>query len=177
MKLLPLLLTSTLLTLTACASQNVTYYRLPDSDFRLPLTQQQPVQIKVVLADSINQGNLLYQESPNTLHFAQQHQWADDLNHEIASTLANQLNQPGSRYNYLLNPTANTKTLTVHIETFQGSYDGHIHINGYSQWQGIDHQNRNFHIRIAQHGGGYNNMVSALSQGLKELAQQIQPRN
>ncbi|MDF7675727.1 ABC-type transport auxiliary lipoprotein family protein [Neisseriaceae bacterium ESL0693] len=176
MKLLPLLLISTLLMLSACASQSTTYYRLPDSDYRLPAAaRQQAVQIKVVLADSINQGNLLYQESPNTLHFAQQHQWADDLSHEIASVLANHLNQTNGYYSYSLQPNPTSKTLTVHIETFQGSYDGHIHINGYSEWQGMSGQNRNFHIRIAQKGNGYNNMVNALSQGLNTLASEIQP--
>ena len=174
MKSLPLLLISAAFALNACTNNPITYYRLPNSTFQLPAAASDSVAIKVVLADSLNQGNLLYQPSPNTIHFAQQHLWADDLDNEIANTLANNLNQLNNEYSF--NPSLKTnKALIIHINNFQGSYDGHVHISGYTEWQGIPRQNRNFNIHTVQQGNGYSNMVNALAYGLKQIAQQIAP--
>lgn len=174
MKLLPVVLLSGLLTLSACASQPVTYYRLPDSSFQLPPQQHQLVQLQVMLADSLNQGSLIYQSGANTLYPATQHQWADDLSHEISATLANDLNRISTAYGYTILPDSK-RQLTIHIDTFQGSYDGYIRISGYTEWQNQPELNRNFNVRVAQQGDGYNNMVNALAQGLQQVAQQIAP--
>jgi uncharacterized protein len=174
--LLPIVCAATL-ALSACAGNSITYYQLPGSNYQLPATSQKtPVQLKVILAERLNQGNLVYQDSPTTLHFAQQHLWADDLGNEISLALANELNKQSTRY--LFTPENKTKaTLTVYIQSFQGSYDGYIYINGYSSWQGINETGQNFNVRIAQQGNGYSNMVKALAQGLTSVAQSIAPYN
>ena len=178
MKILLPLVCAVSLTLGACAGNPVTYYQLPGSNYQLPAGSQRiPVQLKVVLAERLNQGNLVYQDSPTTLHFAQQHLWADDLSGEISQTLANELNKQSIRY--LFTPENKTKTtLTVYIQSFQGSYDGYIYISGYSSWQGINNeQGQNFNVRLPQQGNGYNNMVNALAQGLSNVAKSIAPYN
>lgn len=175
MKIILSLVCTAALTLTACAGTPVTYYQLPGSNYQLPTTSQRiPVQIKVVLAERLNQGNLVYQDSPTTLQFAQTHLWADDLSNEIKLVLANELNKKSERYWFT--PENKTKaTLTVYIQSFQGSYDGYININGYSSWQGTTENNKNFNIHIPQQGNGYSNMVNALAQGLSNVAQTIAP--
>ncbi|PIT48874.1 PqiC family protein [Snodgrassella alvi] len=174
--LLPIVCAATL-ALSACAGNSITYYQLPGSNYQLPATSQKtPVQLKVILAERLNQGNLIYQDSPTTLHFAQQHLWADDLGNEISLALANELNRQSTRY--LFTPENKAKaTLTVYIQSFQGSYDGYIYINGYSSWQGTNETGQNFNVRIAQQGNGYSNMVKALAQGLTSVAQSIAPYN
>lgn len=167
---------TTTLVLSACASTPTAYYQLPHSNYQLPASYHRtPVQLKVVLADSLNQGNLVYQDSPTTLHFAQNHQWADNLDQEISQILANELNK--NSFQYLFYPQTNNKNvLTVYISSFQGSFDGHIYIKGYSHWQGKLENGQNFDIRLPQQGNGYSNMVKALAQGLKEVAVSIMPR-
>lgn len=176
MKILLVLITMfTVLALSACTSTPVTYYQLPDSSYQLPANYQRiPVQLKVELTDSLNQGNLVYQDSPTTIHFAQNHLWADDLQQQIIERLANKLNK--NSYYYRFMPQTNNKnTLTVHISSFQGSFDGFIHIKGYSQWHGVQEKEQNFDIRLPQQGNGYSNMVKALAQGLDEVAASIAP--
>lgn len=175
--LLPLVCAATL-ALSACASNSVTYYQLPGSNYQLPATSQRtPVQLKVVLAERLNQGNLVYQDSPTTLHFAQQHLWADDLGNEISLALANELNKQSAHYLFTPESKPKAATLTVYIQSFQGSYDGYIYINGYSSWLGTNETGQNFNVRIAQQGNGYSNMVKALAQGLASVAQSIAPYN
>lgn len=175
MKILLSLICACTLTLAGCAGTPVTYYQLPNSHYQLPSGYYRtPVYIKVVLTDSLNQGNLVYQDSPTTLHFAQNHLWADDLDQEITQILANELNKYSQHFSFM--PQSNSKhTLTVYISAFQGSYDGHIHIKGYSMWDGSKEKGQNFNIRLSQQGNGYSNMVKALAKGLEQVAITIAP--
>ncbi|MCO6504548.1 MAG: membrane integrity-associated transporter subunit PqiC [Snodgrassella sp.] len=176
MKNLLSLICITTLALVGCVGTPTTYYQLPNSNYQMPSSYYRiPVQLKVVLADSLSQGNLVYQDSITTLHFAQNHLWADDLQQEITQALANEMNKISHHYAFMPH-TDNKNTLTVYISAFQGSFDGHILIKGYSQWHGRPEKGQNFDIQLPQQGNGYNNMVKALAQGLKEVAASITSR-
>lgn len=96
---LALLAAATLL--AACASTAPQYYRLPQSDYRLPSTPPNAV-LQVVLNDSLSNNGLVYQSTPTQLHFARQHQWGEALAPAMAKSLANSLNQQPGRYRYTL---------------------------------------------------------------------------
>ena len=71
-------LLATTMLLAACASSSTQYYRLPQSDYRLPPTPPNAV-LQVVLNDSLSNNGLVYQSTPTQLHFARQHQWGEAL--------------------------------------------------------------------------------------------------
>lgn len=165
-----------ILVLSACAAQPTAYYRLPDSHFQLPQNNRPAVQIKVKLAESLDQGNLLYQTSPTMLHFAQHHQWAEDLADDLANSLANKLNRNPGRYAYVVQAEGHTMpVLTVHVDAFQGRYDGQTQISGYTTWQGTGQHGRNFNAVTPQQGDGYEAMVHSLDRSLDAIVPQIAP--
>lgn len=179
---LPLIL-ATISLLAACASGTTQYYRLPDSSpASTAATERQTAFLQVRLKNSLNNGSLVYQTSPVQVHFARQHQWADDLSSSIATVLANRSSRNNNRYQYLAAGTAhaatrNLPTLTLEINHFEGSYHGHTRIAG--QFYLTDAsgslrlQPQHFEIDTPQHGDGYAAMVESLSVGLAELARQL----
>lgn len=170
---------TTALVLAACASTPATqYYRLPDAVYKLPQNQKPAVVLKVVLAEPLKSNSLLYQADAHTLHFAKQHLWAQPLDIALRNQLANELNQRGGNWRFVpAELKSSDSELTVHVESFQGRYDGTVQIEGYSVWRsnGKTLPGRNFSINRAQQGDGHAAMIEALSQGLTEVAAQIMP--
>ena len=165
-------LLATTMLLAACASSSTQYYRLPQSDYRLPPTPPNAV-LQVVLNDSLSNNGLVYQSTPTQLHFARQHQWGEALAPALAKSLANTLNQQPGRYRYTIQRSPGLPVLTVHVEAFQGQYNGHTRIAGYTSWSDAARRGRNFAVETPQHGDGYAAMVDSLNTGLQQVAVEI----
>lgn len=161
------------LLLSACAGNQPHYYRLPDSTFRLPEGRAANAVLQVRLNDSLDGNGLVYQSSSTQLHFARQHQWGEALAPAMAKSLANALNQQPGRYRYTIERSPGLPVLTVYIESFQGQYNGHTHIAGYTRWSDAARLGRNFSVETAQHGDGYAAMVDSLATGIKQVAVEI----
>lgn len=165
-----------LLLLSACAStspslNSTRHYQLPESAFRLPETPP-TIGVNIQLAEPLKSGSLLYQTSPHTLHFAQNHLWAAPLDQSLASALSNKLNraQPMS---FAPSGQLNTpNTLTIYLDRFQGRYTGETEISGYARWP--NGKQTAFHVITPQIGDGYAAMTESLNQGLDEVVKQIQ---
>lgn len=158
--------------LAACSSVNTAYFTLPDSQFELPAGQGNEVALQVILAEPLATGGLVYQTDPLHLNFAKQNLWAAPLDQSIAANLANKLNRQSKRYRFI--PAGRSQastTLKIYIENFNGTYQGHTLIQGYSQWP--DGSGRNFRIETPQQGDGYPAMVQSLDQGLTQAAERL----
>ena len=158
--------------LAACSSVNTAYFTLPDSQFELPAGQGDEVALQVILAEPLATGGLVYQTDPLHLNFAKQNLWAAPLDQSIAANLANKLNRQNNRYRFI--PAGRSQastTLKIYIENFNGTYQGHTLIQGYSQWP--DGSGRNFRIETPQQGDGYPAMVQSLDQGLTQAAERL----
>ena len=158
--------------LAACSSVNTAYFTLPDSQFELPAGQGDEVALQVILAEPLATGGLVYQTDPLHLNFAKQNLWAAPLDQSIAANLANKLNRQSKRYRFI--PAGRSQastTLKIYIENFNGTYQGHTLIQGYSQWP--DGSGRNFRIETPQQGDGYPAMVQSLDQGLTQAAERL----
>lgn len=165
--------------LAACASTPATqYHRLPDAAYRLPQNNKPAVVLKVVLAEPIQGTALLYQTDAHTLHFAKQHLWAQPLDTAMRNQLANELNRRSSNWRFVPPELkASDAELTVYVENFNGRYDGHTQIDGYTVWRsnGKTMAGRNFSTTTPQQGDGYEAMVDSLSAGLQQVAAEILP--
>lgn len=165
-----------LLLLAACSSSPATrYFLLPDAVYQAPSQNNSPVQsLRVVLAEPLAQSGLLYQSSPVEAIFARQNLWAVPLEHSLAAAFSNHLNrQIGSRY-VPHSQNANAPiALTIHIQSFQGSYLGHTTVAGYARHR--DGRIQPFHIETPQQGDGYPAMVESLGEGVRRAAQRINP--
>lgn len=159
--------------LTACSSGvSTAYFSLPNSQFELPEGQGNEVALQVILAEPLANGGLVYQTDPLHLNFAKQNLWAAPLDQSIAANLANKLNRQGSRYRFIpAHRSQAATTLKVYIENFNGTYQGHTLIQGYSQWP--NGSGRNFRIETPQQGDGYPAMVQSLDQGLSQAAERL----
>ena len=158
--------------LAACSSVNTAYFTLPDSQFELPAGQGNEVALQGILAEPLATGGLVYQTDPLHLNFAKQNLWAAPLDQSIAANLANKLNRQSKRYRFI--PAGRSQastTLKIYIENFNGTYQGHTLIQGYSQWP--DGSGRNFRIETPQQGDGYPAMVQSLDQGLTQAAERL----
>lgn len=158
--------------LAGCASTSTQYYRLPDSQYSLP-AQAATTVLNVKLTDSLYNLGLVYQSSATEIHFARNHMWGEDLADGIAKSLANELNRQPNGARYTVHRSTSLPVMTVHIEAFQGQYNGHTRISGYTTWSDGAHQGRNFQVETAQAGDGYAAMVQSLATGLKHVAHHI----
>lgn len=161
--------------LAACGTAAGQYYRLPDSGFRLVQDQRPAVLLKVAMPDNLNGESLVYQTSATQVHFTREHQWGEEPALAVAKSLANVLNDSAGRYRYVVVAEgARLPVLTVYIERFQGQYNGHTRISGYSQWSD-GAPGRAFDIETPQQGDGYDAMVASLAVGLRRVAAAVTP--
>lgn len=161
--------------LAGCAATPPQYYRLPDIGSSKAINHSRPpAYLQVRLSDSLSSGSLVYQVSPTQVHFARQHQWADDLAPAIAGQLANALNQRDGQYHYVNHRSTDghMPVLTVYLDHFEGSHTGHTRIAGYSQWSDQPYPTI-FDIRTPQQGDGHDAMVHTLAEGLQQLATEL----
>lgn len=160
------------LLLAACAAAPVQYYRLPDSSFLLPEGNGEETALRVVLAEPLDKGGLVYQSSELQLNFARSNLWAAPLDSALSARLANELNRTQNRYRFVPAERSSAgRTLTVYIDAFYGSYRGSTLVQGYSLWP--DGSGRNFRVETPQQGDGYSAMLQSLSQGLGQAARDI----
>ena len=157
--------------LSACASSPTTqYFTLPHSHFVLPTHAGEEIAVRVVLTEPLKQNGLLYQTDALHLNFARHHLWAAPLDQLLAARFANELNRQSTRYRFVpVQSSSSNTTLAIHIEAFQGSYQGRTLIQGYSRW--ANGKGRNFQIETPQYGDGYAAMVESLSEGIQQAAQ------
>lgn len=160
------------LTLAACAGvQSTQYFVLPDSRYVRPARQGAETAVRVNLAAALRQNGLLYQTGPYRVHFAQNHVWASPLDGMIAAHLSNLFNRRHPEGIYAPAAHGGGRTLTVNIESFQGSHTGKAAVGGYAVLP--DGGTRPFYAETPQQGDGYDAMVRALTQSLDKAARQI----
>ncbi|MDO5058745.1 MAG: ABC-type transport auxiliary lipoprotein family protein, partial [Neisseria sp.] len=155
-----LALAATLLAAACTTPQSTQYFVLPDSYFSAPAHNGKEIAVKVVLAEPLQHGGLVYQTDEHHLNFAKNHLWAAPLEQAAAARFANELNRNSTRYRFV--PAARShaaQTLTVYLEAFHGSYQGKTLVQGYGRWP--DGRNRNFRIETAQQGDGYTAMLES----------------
>ncbi len=159
--------------LAGCAAAPATqYFQLPDSRFQLPAGRGNEVAVRVILAEPLKQGGLVYQTDANRLNFARQHLWAEPLENALSARFANELNRLNPRQRYLpANRSQAASGLDIYIEAFNGSYQGYTVVQGYSRW--ADGSGRNFLQHTPQQGDGYEAMLQSLSEGVSAAAQTI----
>lgn len=161
-----------LLSAACSAPQSVQYLNLPDSAYRLPEHPGRETALKVVLAEPLQHGGLVYQTDEHSLHLARNHLWAAPLEQALEARLANELNRLRTPYRFVpAKRSTAAQTMTVYLEAFNGSYRGYTAVQGYSRWP--DGTGRNFRIETPQHGDGYAAMLQSLSQGLSAASEQI----
>lgn len=162
--------------LSACAAPAVHYYQLPDSVFRQP-NSTDTITLSVLPSDVVKSDALVYQTSPQTVHFANRHLWAQRVDEAAANVLANALNDlsPSRRYAPQTDRAA-CPCVRVTLQRFQGSYDGTVRVAGFAQFYDANGKlthSRNFSVERPQQGDGYAAMVVALNAALKDAAAQI----
>lgn len=120
---------------------------------------------------------LIYQTSPQTVHFARQHVWAESLEQAAANVMANALNHASSEQIYVPDTfQAACPCVRVVLQRFHGSFDGTVRVEGFAQKtdkNGTITDTRSFAVSKAQQGDGYAAMVAALNEALKDAARQI----
>lgn len=161
------------LLLSACGTaQSTQYFILPDSQYIRPARQAEETAVRVNLAEPLKQNGLVYQADPYRIHFAQNHVWASPLDTMLAARLSNLFNRHRSDDIYIpASRGSRPNTLTVNIESFQGSYTGKTTVGGYAVLP--DGSTRPFHAETPQQGDGYDAMVRSLEQSLSRAAEQI----
>lgn len=160
--------------LAACGSTPATqYFTLPDSTYLPPAgSAERATAVRVLLAPPLEQGGLVYQTSPLQVNFARRNLWAVPLDQSLAAAFSNRLNRlSGGHFAPYGHHRDGSGVLTIRIEQFQGTFQGHTLVSGYARWP--DGRTRPFDIRTPQQGDGYPAMVESLSQGLGQAAEAI----
>lgn len=171
-----------ILFMTACAIPQATqYYTLPDSIFRLPenkvsLALNNSVQVWV---ENNKQNNaLVYQTTPETLHFAKNALWAEPLSQAASNAFSNAMNEHNKNVIYL--PKNNEKQhcpcIKIDLQSFQGSYTGEVQVAGVAYFydkNGQTNKIKPFAVKEIQQKDGYNAMTNALGMALKRAAREI----
>lgn len=171
--------TALALLLAACAAAPpAQYFVLPDSRYLPPAetagTQAAaPVGLRVLLAEPLARGSLVYQTDEVRLSFAKHHLWAEPLEHSLAAAFANRLNRLGSTRFVPAQLFSGSPSFRIHINEFQGSHHGHALVGGYLRHP--DGRMTPFRILTPQQGDGYAAMVRALAQGLDGAAAAVAP--
>lgn len=162
-----------LCTLTACSTSIPTqYFTLPDSQYTVPPQHTVEMPVRVILADPIGNGGLVYQTDVNRINFARNHLWAMPLDDALAASFSNKLNQLNPSYAFVPASRSNKNTpLKIYIESFQGSHLGQVNVHGYAVWP--NGESRNFNIDVPQKTDGYTAMVEALGNGISQAAKEI----
>ncbi len=161
-----LLIACTAAALTACSTPQATqYFTLPDSQYSLPEQRGQETAVRVILAEPLSNGGLVYQTDAHHLNFARNHLWAGALDNALAASFSNKLNRLHPQRQFVpANRSQSSQTLKIYVEAFQGSYQGQTLVRGYALWP--NGRGRNFNIATPQQGDGYTAMVESLDAGV-----------
>ncbi|MDN5937207.1 MAG: ABC-type transport auxiliary lipoprotein family protein [Salinisphaera sp.] len=128
---------------------------------------------RVTLAPYLAHRGIVYQTGPNRIAIADNNRWAAALEHQITVGLYDALER--GLANVTVRRAANgvaqadlELTLTVHLKTFQGRYDGNAVISG--AWRLFDEKGQlisrgEFSRETPLQEDGYPALVRALSQG------------
>ncbi|UOO81126.1 ABC-type transport auxiliary lipoprotein family protein [Uruburuella testudinis] len=160
--------------LAACSTPQTTqYFTLPDSQYSLPAQRGNETAVRVILAEPLANGGLVYQTDAYHVNFARNHLWAGALDNALAASFSNKLNRlnPHRRFMPANRSSADAPTLKIYMEAFQGSYQGQTQVRGYAVWP--NGQGRNFNIDTPQQGDGYTAMVESLDAGVNAAAAAI----
>ncbi|MCP1659435.1 PqiC family protein [Neisseria perflava] len=165
-------LTAALLLAACGTAQTTQYFVLPDSSYTQPDRQGEEIAVKVILADALDKGGLVYQTDAYHVNFARNHLWANPLDSALAGNLSNKLNRLSRQYVFVPSARSHSrKQLKIYVEAFNGSYQGKTVVSGYALWP--DGRSKPFHAETAQQGDGYTAMVESLADGLQQAAQDM----
>ncbi|GHG64931.1 hypothetical protein GCM10010919_11920 [Alishewanella longhuensis] len=178
MKLIPAILSSTLLLLVGCSSpaSEVRYYQLvaqtpPAIDTRV---QQPLVLAPIKVASYLNGSGLVLQQSAVEFSIARQHLWADALEQQLQRQLTEYLllalpKQPLAAFNAI-----GARTLQLEIDRFYASESGQAIVSGrYNISGAVLDSTVPFSYQVALANDGYPAMVQALSLGWQQLLQEL----
>ena len=160
--------------LAACSTPQATqYFTLPDSQYSLPAQRGNETAVRVILAEPLNNGGLVYQTDAYHVNFARNHLWAGALDNALAASFSNKLNRlnPARQFIPANRSSAGAPVLKIYVEAFQGSYQGETLVRGYAVWP--NGQGRNFNIATPQQNDGYTAMVESLNEGVSAAAAAI----
>lgn len=179
-----LLIISMFMTLAACASTSpeVQRYQLPSyplSDGAEQVKRPIIVLAPVELSELLYQPGIVMQLDDITLHPAQQHVWANDLQQQLTLGLQRRLQQRAETHLILVNNVSGQKgdkQLNIRLDAFQGHYEGYALTEG--QWQLRDKDgnlavNASIALQTVLNADGYAALVRALGNNLDQLADQI----
>lgn len=190
--LLPLILPLILL-LTACSHNNrgdrgrnsnnkVVFYQLP---MMTPVSTTGNSRIKtkqlqiapVILTELLNQQGIVYQIDPVRYVVASYNYWGSALDQQLQQQLISQLTQALPNYLVTSQPSlisSQVSKITVHVDQFNGRYDGSAVISGHWLWQTEKGtQQHPFQFALYQPTDGYDGLVLTLAKGWQQLAQSI----
>lgn len=175
-----------LLLCTACASiePQFRHYLLGDGAYAPPAPLQNAEAPNVALtqlaiAGFLDKSGIVYQVAPHEISIAARNLWAEPLPEQLSRVFYQAL--AGKAQQVSIYPDAQTAPvrsvrLAVTFTGFHGRYDGQALVAGV--WSLADAQNQPllrqpFQYEIALAGDGYDELVTALAQGLDAAAADI----
>ena len=186
-----LILWPLILLLTACSHHNrgerssnskIVYYQLPmttpvsTTDNSLIKTKQLQI-APIILTELLNQQGIVYQIDPVRYVVASYNYWGSALDQQLQQQLISQLTPVLPRYLVTSQPMLinnQVSKITVHVDQFNGRYDGSVVVSGNWLWQTEKGtQQHPFQFTLYQPSDGYNALVLTLAKGWQQLAQAI----
>lgn len=173
--------------LVGCASQQVAqnrYYIFPVNEpVRAVQSNAVKLLVRAELSEYLNNKGLVYRTSEIQVIQANHSLWAQSIKQQVTQRIINDLQTKQDSYwpiqaNSLVN-MAGSQQLVVSLQRFNGVYTGVAEIAG--KWLLLDQggnilRDQPFHIEVPLGQDGYDAMISALSQGMDQLAEQITER-
>lgn len=187
----PLIILIPLLLLAACSRHSDTPYRNSNSKiayYQLPVAgvtstgstviKAKQLQITpIILTDLLSQQGIVYQIDPVRYVVASHNNWGSALDQQLQQQLINQLSQALPNYLVTSQPlliSQQASTITIHVDQFNGRYDGKAIVSGNWLWQTEQGaQQYPFQFTLDQPEDGYNALVVTLAKGWQQLAQTI----
>ncbi|MCH6258744.1 PqiC family protein [Puniceicoccaceae bacterium K14] len=155
-----------LLGLTACSTTipNVSYYKLPETEARLDSNRLEVTSIK--LPDYIDHKDVVLELDDGTLHRANFHKWAENLDDGIVRLLEGSKSEGVSTLIELM------------IVQFHGLESGRIKLSG--KWRKMSGDKtlwKSFDMELSVTKSGYVNMIEAQAKLIEELRSDIVSSN
>ncbi|SHL95436.1 PqiC family protein [Vreelandella subglaciescola] len=156
-----------------------TRYLLPSTAPATPDAPDATLEIaRLRLAHYLDVDGIVMQLDDIELREANEHQWAEGLDQQLARGLQANLSRELPGWRVMQGQSGDDSALSLHIsiDQFQGRYDGYALTSG--QWQLRDDQNRlihmaSFHTQTALESDGYPALVRALGQSFEKASKDI----
>lgn len=148
------------LLLTGCSSSESTQtktYVLPSTE---PKTELVFDSVTIIMPSYLQGPGIVYRLSETEIRVANKNVWADNLRVMVK----------GHIEKYQMPETADSPSLTLEFERFNGAYTGNAELKG--SWQ-LGEKQGEFDIKQPLAEDGYPALVMALSKGLDDVINQI----